>query len=49
MHVEKQIADMKKAYTDAYNKFEAIPAAIKALISARNQAKKEFNDADNRS
>ena len=40
--------DMKKAYRDAYNKFEAIPAAIKALINVRNAAKKEFDDADSR-
>lgn len=40
--------DMKKAYTDAYNKFEAVPAAIKVLIAARNKARKEFQDADSR-
>lgn len=40
--------DLKKEYTTAYNKFEASPVAIKALIAARNQARKEFQDADNR-
>lgn len=40
--------EMKKEYRDAYNKFEAIPAAIKTLINARNEAKKEFDHADNR-
>lgn len=40
--------DMKRAYTEAYNKFEAMPDAIKVLIAARNAARKEFQDADNR-
>lgn len=40
--------DMMKAYKAAYVKFEATPAAIKILIAARNQARKEFQDADSR-
>lgn len=40
--------DMMKLYKAAYIKFEATPPAIKALIAARNEAKKEFDRADNR-
>lgn len=34
--------ELKKLYADAYNKFESSPAAIKALINARNEKRKEF-------
>jgi hypothetical protein len=35
--------ELKKLFANAYEKFETNPAALRALVAAKNEKKKEFS------
>jgi hypothetical protein len=40
----RSLDELKKIYTDAYNKYEDSPSALKVIVAAKKQRKQEIEN-----